>query len=73
MASSRLSTAGCSTVLLSATAVGLVFGGFLLALGGAHDALHILWLASARSDSHNGHLGAEAGHPLARCQQPPHL
>jgi hypothetical protein len=48
-------------------------GGFLLVLGGAHAAPHILWLAGAHSYSHNRHLGAEAGHPLARCPLPPHL
>jgi hypothetical protein len=75
MASSRPSTSGCSTVLPSCitSAVGSRIGGFLFALGCAHAAPHILWLAGAPNDSHNGHLGAEAGHPLARCPLPPHL
>jgi hypothetical protein len=66
MASSRLSIAGCSTVVSSCitSVVGSLIGGFLLVFGGAHAAAHILWLAGAPSDLHNGHLGAEAGHRL---------
>jgi hypothetical protein len=75
MAFSRPYTAGCSTVLPSCviSAIGSRIGSFLLALGGAHAAPHILWLAGSSSDSHNGHLGAEAGHPLARCPLLPQL
>jgi hypothetical protein len=51
----------------------LEFAMLRLALGGAYAAPHILWLAGAPSDSHYGHLGAEAGHPLARCPLTPHL
>ena len=41
--------------------------------GGAHATPPILWLAGAPSDSHRGHLGVEAGQPLARCPISPHL
>jgi hypothetical protein len=49
---------------------------FLLAMvvfGGVHAVPPILWLTGAPNDSHRGHLGAEAGHSLARCPLPPRL
>ena len=41
--------------------------------GGAHAPSPFLWLTEAPSDSHRGHLSAEAGQPLARCPLSPHL